>query len=411
MLLRETIQEIVQLQEKNFASHEAGVSRDLLDSIDMNVRRAIIISGIRRCGKSTLLKQLSQKTGDCNFFNFEDARANGFDLNDFDKLDQVFSELHPGTGCYFFDEIQIVPEWERFVRGGLDSGKRFIITGSNASLLSRELGTKLTGRHLTYELFPFSYSEALKMNNRSPSLSTFNEYAERGGFPEYIISGTSDILQQLFSDIITRDIVVRYKLRNAAIVRSLALYLLSNVGSEFSYTNLAKTFGITTKSIIEYISYLEDSYMLFTVPMFSYSYKKMIVNPKKIFAIDPGFIKANTLSFTDNNGRLLENIVFLQLRRTCGPNSIFYYRGKRECDFIVVDKNKPVQAIQVCFELTKDNLQREVDGASEAMSEFKLNNGLIITMHQSDKFGDVEVIPAWKWLTAGVSHQAGPNIT
>lgn len=399
MLLEETIREIAQLQERNFTSQKTGVKRELLDNIDVNVPRAIIISGIRRCGKSTLLKQLMQKTGECNFFNFEDSRASGFDLNDFEKLDHVFDQIHPGKDCYYFDEIQVVPGWERFVRGELDQGKKFIITGSNASMLSRELGTKLTGRHLTYELFPFSYSEALRMKNQLPSLSTFDEYTERGGFPEYIMSGTQDILQHLFTDIITRDIVVRYKLRNAAVIQNLASYLLSNVGSEFSFTNLAKSFGVTTKSIAEYVPYFEASYMLFTVPMFSYSYRKTIVNPKKIYAIDPGFIKANTLSFTDNNGSLLENIVFLQLRRIHRSGSIYYFRGKRECDFIVTDNKKPVQAIQVCYKLTKDNMQREVDGVSEAMSEFKLDKGLIITMDQTDKFGNVEVLPAWKWLT------------
>jgi predicted AAA+ superfamily ATPase len=399
MLLEERIKEIAQIQEKNFLSQENGVVRDLLDHIDTNVPRAIIISGIRRCGKSTLLKQLMQKAGECNFFNFEDNRAYSFDINDFEKLDHVFAEAHPGMDCYYFDEIQVVPGWERFVRGKLDIGKKFVITGSNASLLSKELGTKLTGRHLTYELFPFSYSETLRMKDQAPSLSTFNEYAERGGFPEYIRSGSQDILQQLFSDIITRDIVVRYHLRNVSLVRSLASFLLSNVGSEYSYTSLAKTFGITTKSIAEYVSFFEASYMLFTVPMFSYSYKKTAYNAKKVYAIDPGFIKANTLSFTDNNGSLLENIIFLQLRRTHKSGSIYYYKGIRECDFIVAESKKPVQAIQVCYRLTNDNMQREIDGVTEAMDELKVKKGLIITMDQTDKFGNVDVMPAWKWLT------------
>jgi predicted AAA+ superfamily ATPase len=155
-----------------------------------------------------------------------------------EKLDRVFRETHPGVSCYYFDEIQIVPEWERYVRGELDLGKKFVITGSNASMLSRELGTRLTGRHLTYELFPFSYSEALRMKSQSPSLSSFKDYAERGGFPEYIKFGSQDILQQLFRDIVTRDVVVRYRLRNAAIVQNLASYLISSVGSEFSYAGL-----------------------------------------------------------------------------------------------------------------------------------------------------------------------------
>jgi hypothetical protein len=398
MILEQTIKEIVQLQENNFLSRDAGVRRDLLDRIDVSVPHAVIISGIRRCGKSTLLRQLMQRTGECSFFNFEDSRADGFELNDFERLDRVFGEVHPGVSCYYLDEIQVVPGWERFVRGKLDAGNKFVITGSNASLLSRELGTKLTGRHLTYELFPFSYSEALRFKGQSPSLASFNDYVERGGFPEYARSGTYELLQQLFKDIVTRDVVIRYRLRNAAMVESLATFLLSNVGSKFSYTKLAKTFGATTKSITEYVAYLEASYMLFAVPMFSYSYRKTLVNPKKIYAIDPGFVKANTVSFTDDKGRLLENIVYLQLRRAHRKDSIYYYRGKRECDFIVTDRKKPAQAIQVCYQLTRDNLQREIDGVSEAMKELKLDRGLIITLDQTDKFGDVDVVPAWRWL-------------
>ncbi|CAJ36575.1 ATP-binding protein [Methanocella arvoryzae] len=405
MLSEQAIKEIARLQEKNFRSQAAGVGRDLLNRINTDVPHAIIISGIRRCGKSTLLKQLMQRAGECNFFNFDDSRADGFDLGDFEKLDTVFREIHGELGCYYFDEVQLVPGWERYVRGELDLGKKFVITGSNASMLSRELGTRLTGRHLTYELFPFSYSEALRAKDQSPSLSSFSEYVERGGFPEYVRIGTQDILQQLFKDIIARDVVVRYGLRNAAMVQSLASYLLSNVGSEFSYSKLAKTFGVTTKSITEYVSYFEASYMLFTVPMFSCSYRKTLVNPKKVYGIDPGFIKANTVSFTNNNGSLLENIVYLHLRRSHPSGSIFYYKGKRECDFIVVEKNRPVQAIQVCHKLTKDNLQREIGGVTEAMDELKIGKGLIITMDETDKFDGVNVLPAWKWLTSGPEEQ------
>jgi predicted AAA+ superfamily ATPase len=150
--------------------------------------------------------------------------------------------------------------------------------------------------------------------------------------------------------------------------------------------------------MVDYMSFFEASYMLFTVPMFSYSYQKTIKNAKKVYAIDPGFIKANTLSFPDNNGSLLENIVFLQLRRKHKSDAIYYYRSKRECDFIVVEKNRPVEAIQVCYKLTNDNMQRELDGVNEAMDEHKIKKGLIITRDQTDKFEDVEVMPAWKWL-------------
>lgn len=400
MLQAETIKEIVFLQQENIKAQETGVRRDLLDSIDTSVPYAIVISGVRRCGKSTLLRQIIKEKGDCAFFNFEDSRATGFDLGDFRKLDGAFAELGPRNDCYYFDEIQNVPEWERYVREKLDVGKRFVITGSNASLLSRELGTRLTGRHLDFELFPFSFSEMLRMRGQSPSITAFREYAERGGFPEYVKPGTVDILQHLFKDIIARDIVVRYGLRNSATVEKLALYLLSNIGTEFSYTRLARTFGIgSTHSIIDYVSYYEDSYLLFTVPMFSYSYAQQQINNKKIYAIDPGMIRANTVSFTADDGKLLENIVFLQLRRERKPGCIFYYKGSRECDFVIAERGKVTEALQVCHRLTDDNLRRELDGINEAMRTFELDRGLIITMDQEDRFGNVDVVPAWKWLT------------
>jgi predicted AAA+ superfamily ATPase len=400
MLQGETIKEIVKLQQENLRNQETGVRRDLLDKVDMSVPHAIIISGIRRCGKSTLLRQMIKEKGDCSYFNFEDSRADGFDLGDFRKLDSAFAEISPGTDCYYFDEVQNVRDWERFVRGSLDAGKRFVITGSNASLFSRELGTRLTGRHLDYELFPFSYAETLRLKEQSPSVATFREYAERGGFPEYVKLGTSDILQQLFKDIIARDIVVRHGLRNAAIVEKLALYLLSNSGTEFSYTRLGKIFRTgSVHSIIDYISYYEDSYLLFTVPMFSYSYAQQQINNKKVYAIDPGMIRTNTVSFTADDGKLLENMVFLQLRRDRKPGSIYYYKGNRECDFVIAEKGKVTQAIQVCYRLAEDNLERELDGVDEAMRAFELDKGLIITMDQEDRFENVDVIPAWKWMT------------
>lgn len=392
--------DVARRQYDNLHSEQAGVERELLASINTGIPHAIIISGIRRCGKSTLLRQLNLQQGECNYFNFDDRRAAGFSLSDFDRLDRAFEQLHPEIDCYYFDEVQNVAEWERYVRGKLDQGKKFVITGSNASMLSRELGTKLTGRHLTYELFPFSYTEALKMIGGSPSLSTFKDYAGRGGFPEYVRYGSEDILQQLFSDILYRDIVVRYGLRNTTVIEKLALYLLSNVGNEFTYSRLSKTFEVgSAHSIINYLRYFEDSYLLFTIPQFSFKYRQQQVSPKKIYGIDTGFIRANTISFTDDDGRLLENIVYIHLRRSHRQGSIFYYKGKQECDFIVVEKHRPVKAIQVCHHISVDNMDRELGGLREAMIQLKISNGIIITSDQEDKFDGIPVLPAWKWLS------------
>lgn len=398
MLLRDTLKDIVAIQKEILAKQDVGVRRDLLGSVDLKSGHAVVISGIRRCGKSTALKQLMKDSGDYHYFNFEDQRAINFEVSDFEKLDSIFDE-NPAER-YFFDEVQNVAGWERYVRSKLDEGKKCFITGSNASLLSKELGTKLTGRHLTYELFPMSFAEMLRLTGKMPSLSSFKEYFRKGGFPEYIKDdGNEYILQQLFSDIIQKDIVVRYGLRDVKLIENIALYLISNAGKEFSYTGLKKLFDVgSTNSVTDYVSYFEDSYLLFTIPRFSYSIRKQMVNPKKAYAIDQGLVKSNTISFSEDNGNILENIVFLQLRRKYGQ--IYYYKEKSECDFLVKEKNRITQAIQVCYKLDEDNKGRELRGLKDAMEQLKINRGVIITMDQEDRIGDIDVIPVWKWLLA-----------
>jgi predicted AAA+ superfamily ATPase len=338
------------------------------------------------------------------YFNFEDPKANHFELDDFQKLDELFEQEFGPHNCYFFDEIQNVEQWELFVRTQLDRGKHFLITGSNASLLSKELGTRLTGRHLSVELFPFSYDEFLSFTKSVSGPETFNIYLKKGGFPEYLQFGRNEILQELLTDIIMRDIVVRHKLRSPKAIKELALYLISNIGVEFSYNKLAKTFNLgSTNSAISFVSYLEDSYLLFSVPKFSHSLKKQSVNPKKIYAIDNGLADVNSVSFSSNKGRMLENMVFLELRRH--GKDIFYFKGDKECDFVVKASNKIVHAIQVCYNLAEENKNREIGGLVEAMETFDLSEGLILTFDQLDtlKIGEksLKVIPVWRWLNGG----------
>src|SRR4030042_696403 len=270
MILKDTLMELAKLQREEMEKQEPGVPRELLNSLDSKSNHAIIISGIRRCGKSTLLRQFMKKLENFYYLNFEDQRLAGFEASDFEKLNDSFKELFGETKYYFLDEIQNVPGWERFVRKMQDAGKKFFITGSNASLLSRELGTKLTGRHITYELFPFSYLEMLKLRKLKPSPSSFEEYLIKGGFPEYLQHDNDAILQQLFKDILNRDIVVRHKLRKSKLVEQLALYLLSNSGKEFSYNQLKKMLNVgSTNTMTAYVSYFEESYLLFTIPKFA----------------------------------------------------------------------------------------------------------------------------------------------
>ena len=396
-MLKESIRLVVLSQSQELKKNSAGIQRELLKNVDLRTKHAIILSGIRQCGKSTLLKQLLKDLTKFYYFNFEDPRALNFRLEDFETLEEVFKEEFGDSVYYFFDEIQNIQEWERFVRARLDTGKKFIITGSNASLLSKELGTRLTGRHLTYELFPFSYKEMLELKSQKPSVKTFEEYSKKGGFPEFLIFDKNEILHELFNDILLRDIVARYSLRESKTIKELAIYLLTNVGSEFSYNKLAKYFNIgSVNSVIGYISYLEDSYLIFTISKFDYSYKKQIINPKKTYSIDTGLSNANSASFSEDKGRVLENLVFLHLRRKY--KEIYYFKRKHECDFVVKDKGKVIFAVQVCHTLTEDNKEREVNGLKEAMKELKIETGVILTLNQDDKLDDIPIKSAWKWM-------------
>lgn len=401
MILKQSLNEIINSQNRDISAYEKTVPRDLLKQIEFEIDHATVISGIRRCGKSTLLKQIMKKLVNYHYFNFEDVRASNFEVTDFNKLDEMFRERNEECSNYFFDEIQNVEHWERFIRSSLDQKKKIFITGSNASLLSKELGTKLTGRHIRYELFPFSYKEMLLFRNKKAGNDSFEEYFTYGGFPEYLEQKNTKILQELFNDIITRDIIVRHGIRNPKTVKEIALYLLSNVGKEYSFTNLKNDFQLgSVNTVISFISYYEDSYLLFSVPKFDYSYRKRLINPKKIYAIDNGLINCNTVSLNNDYGRLLENLVFIELRKR--GNNIFYYRNKNECDFVVEEKRKIIEAYQVCYQLTEDNQAREINGLMEVLNETKLNEGFILTFKQDDKFvierKTINVIPVWKWL-------------
>jgi len=401
MILKETLRVIVKSQREEIITLNKGVKREELKEIELDVPFALILSGIRRCGKSTLLHQLIENMKGFYYFNFEDPRAIEFELADFQKLNDIFKEEYGEQDHYFFDEIQNIENWELFARQMLDKKKHLIITGSNASLLSKELGTKLTGRHLRYELFPFSYKEFLTITSEKPSIESFQKYFTKGGFPEYVKLERATILQELLNDIITRDIVVRHKLRSTKTIKEMALYLITNVGKEFSYNNLKKIFELgSVNTAIAFISYFEDSYLLFIVPKFDYSIKKQIINPKKIYSIDNGLSNITSASFSEDKGKMLENLAFINLRKK--HKEIFYFKEKNECDFVIKEGTKITKAIQVCFELNEDNKKRELNGLSEATEKFNLNEGTILTYNQEDEITiqnkKIIVMPLWKWL-------------
>lgn len=402
MIQIDFLQQIIEKQHDSMLQKEVGLYRDQLNSIPDVNSYAVIISGIRRCGKSTLFFQLLKKKHPNAFYlNFDDPRLYDFKTDDFIKLDSLI-EKSSGK-VLMFDEIQIIQGWERYVRQKLDENFKVLVTGSNTSLLSSELGTSLTGRHITKELFPFSFKEYCKFKNivTYDSEATLS-YMNDGGFPEYLKQNNEEILTTLLDDILVRDIAVRYNLRDVRTLQRLTLFLLSNVGNRITGNKLKTNFGIaSTTTILEYFSYLEQCYLLAFVPMFDYSLKKQNINPKKVYAIDSGLISHTTPSYKNDIEHKLENMVFLFLRQK--SKDIFYFSGNGECDFLLFENGVITSAVQVCLELNNDNIQRETDGLYEAMGKYELQKGTIVTLSQTDFFTrdslQIEVVPYFEYCT------------
>lgn len=292
----------------------------------------------------------------------------------------------------------MVEGWEVFVNAQLEKGNLVTITGSNASLLSFELGTLLTGRHLDYELFPFNFEEFCCLKDCGKSSESFLVYLQKGGFPEYLLYERTGILKRLFEAILMRDIVVRHGIKDVRSIKTLAVYLASNCGNLVIGSRLSSQLGLkTTVTILEYLSFLEQSYLFFLVPKFNHSAKAQSVNPKKGYSIDTGMTRSVGLSASKDLGRLFENVVFLELRWK--TRNIWYYsEAAFECDFLWGESTVLENALQVCFELTSENREREVRGLVETCRKFPQLHPLIVTFNQRDRISyegmSVDVVPA-----------------
>ncbi|MDD3779031.1 MAG: ATP-binding protein, partial [Proteiniphilum sp.] len=381
---RSALDEIAREQKKDaFSADEIITQRTLMSDLPNIQTHALIFSGLRRCGKSTLLRQFVRHTfEDVFYLNFEDVRLYGFEVKDFVLLDEVIRDT--GLKVLYFDEIQVVEGWELFVRQKLDQKFQVIITGSNASLLSVELGTKLTGRHITKELFPFSFAEYLDFRQAKANAKTLLEYLTYGGFPEYLKRKLLEILEFLINDILNRDIIVRYGLKDAGSIKKLCSYLLSNNGTLMVPSKLTSAIGVkSSTTVLSYFSYFENSYLIATIPKFNWSQKAQLLSPKKMYVIDPGLVQIGSTSFSRNMGHLLESVVFWHLRRK--TKEIYYFNDNNsECDFVVRLKDKTTQLIQVCWELTPENLEREINGLTDAMRFFNTKNALVVTAGSTD---------------------------
>ncbi len=402
MITQQVFKQVIDSQQQSFAEKKLGVQRELLNHIPQAKGFASIITGIRRCGKSTLQLQLKKAFFESEglFLNFEDPRLAGIETNDLERLYNEIVERK--TKILFFDEIQIVNGWEVFVNQLLREEFLVYITGSNASLLSKELGTHLTGRHFSTELFPFSYIEFLKFKHLENNEDSFKEYTQKGGMPDYLRTNYDKYLNDLLDDVLVRDIAIRYHIRDVNSLRKLAVYLLSNIGNLASANKLKGMFGIkSTSTILDYFSYLQDAYLVEFVSLYDYSIKKQMRNPQKIYALDLGIYHQNKIAFSPNEGHVLENIVYLHLRRQ--GKEIYYFQGKGECDFVVTKQGSPIELYQVCTEVNNLNIDREVNGLFEAMVHFKKEIGYIITQNQTDIFKrdnlTINLIPAWEWMS------------
>lgn len=401
MILESTIAHVIEQQKNRFSLIDTGLKRELVPSTKSLSSHALIISGIRRCGKSTLLMQMMKvmDTESLLFLNFESPQLYEFALSDFLRLDNIIASK--GASTLFFDELQLVEGWEMYVRQKLDEGFKVIVTGSNASLLSKELGTRLTGRHISQELFPFSYSEFLTFRGLIPSTESLKAYMQTGGFPEFLKTGDVEQLASLFDDVLIRDIVARYGIKDIKSLHRLATYLITNIGNRITATKLKQPLSIgATSTILSWFSHLELSYLVSFLPMFSYSTKAQLINPRKVYAIDLGLVTAISSTMTEDLGRKLENLIFLYLRRKY--TELYYFDEKGECDFVAMKNGIAVELVQVCYELTPDNLKRELNGLLKAMRFFNLEKAILVTFSNSDLIKEdtyeIEVIPAFKYL-------------
>jgi len=396
-----------------------------------NSKEIIVIKGIRRGGKSSLLnleiKNLKKTIPNQNilFVNFEEPKFMEF-LN-IDFLDYIYETylefLEPKGKLYIFlDEIQNIKGWEKWVLRMYEKTEHQIyVTGSSSKLLSSEFSTVLSGRNLSIEIFPLSFSEflffkGLKLNFKMDLLTNeikikklFKEYLLFGGFPK-ITELKNDFqkkneLISYYDSIIFKDISKRHNICNISELKNLNYYLISNIGKLYSVNNLKKLNLGSYDTIKKYIKYFKEIYLLFELSKFDYSLKKQLVNPKKIYCIDTGFVNTVSFKFSEDIGRLLENLVFVELKRR--NLEIYYHNNKKECDFIIKQDLKIIEVIQVTYSLNDEQTKkREFEGLIDAMKTYNLNNGLILTEDEEDEekiiIGEreynIKIKPIWKWL-------------
>jgi len=422
---KETIIEI--LSDWNFwkTDRETGIDRDsYLNEMERLAKtgQILAVTGVRRSGKSTLMKQFIKRQiargrdrKSFLYVNFEEPKFMG--LLSLDFLLQVYEAymeiVKPKEKPFIFlDEVQNVPNWERFARSLHEKKEASVfVSGSTAKLLGAEIGAVLTGRWAEVKIYPLNFREFLTFKGLKTETALdivsqklkikqlLREYLEFGGFPLVALKDEKeDILRRYLDDIVTRDIAARHKIRMPEKLNALVKYYLTNFSSHISYRSIAKFLGLSLDTVERFSSYMAEAYIVFFVPKFSYSLKEQEVNPRMAYGIDLGLINIAGFRFMENLGKLYENAVFLSLIKN--GREIYYYKNRGECDFLIRDRRK-ITAIQVSYQI-KENKEREIRGLMECMNVFKLKEGFIITEDKEgeETIDDRKIIykPLWKWL-------------
>jgi predicted AAA+ superfamily ATPase len=376
-----------------------------------SLKEASAVTGVRRSGKSTILLQVLRKLIDAGtprsntlYVNFEEPTfISSLTAEFLVRIHDLYQERFNPAGRTFvvLDEVQLVPGWERFVRGLYDreTNIKFYITGSSSRVLSKEFGASLTGRFVSNEVFPLSFLEFLEFKSKerliqttrgkgSPALrNLFNEYMRFGGFPQVVLTEAEkdrmQILKDYYTAVIEKDIIQRYEVRDIKKLKEFCLNLYANVAAHFSGYQAEKRQKISQPTANKFLEYAREVFLVQTTDYFSYSFTEQKSNPYKVYAIDPGLYNAVSFRFSENIGRIFENVVYLALRAK--GNEIFYWKGKGEVDFVIRKGTRIDNLINVCWELNENNEKRELAGLREAMDRFEVAEAEIITAGYDDR--------------------------
>lgn len=384
--LRQIIQKQKQERDLILTTTSIYVKRNIQTYAEGFMENSLIkvILGPRRAGKSSLAFMLLKNTNFA-YINFDDELLPR-DLNTIDLID-ILKDVYGDFKYIFFDEIQNLDKWELYINKLHRNGYNVIVTGSNAHLLSRDLSTHLTGRHISFEVLPFSYSEIKDLN------IDLNSFIKNGGYPEINlqINDTVSYLGLLFDSVVYKDIVSRYSIRTPNTIETLSGYLVNNMCNQFTYNNVANLLNIKSEKTVEkYIGYLKNSYLFYTLNRYSNKDTVRIKSPKKIYMVDNGFYTSKVVSFTDGIGKLFENFIFTELlKNKYQPDkNLFYYktRNGREVDFVIKENNTIKKLIQVSVSVTdRFTLKRECDALIEAGGELKTDELCIVCLYDKSE--------------------------